>query len=128
MSEPPKRPDPERMTADDLRALVLELLEENRRLRDEIARLKRLNPRPRFKPSRMEDGTDGERKPDGRRTSKGTKRPRNGGQRGSLRTADLTIHDERLLKPAAVPAGSRFKGRKRYVVQDLRLEAHVTRY
>lgn len=128
MTRPPTRPDLDGMNPDDVKALVVDLLEEIGRLRDEIARLKGLPPRPPFKPSRMEDGTDSERTPSDKRTAKGIKRPRNGGRKGSVRTADLTIHEEKVLKPAALPEGSRFKGRKRYVVQDLRLEAHVTRY
>jgi Transposase IS66 family len=121
-------PDLSQLSPDDLRALVRDLMSQIAALRDEIARLKNIPPRPRLKPSRMEDGTDGERSPDDKRSSKGQKRPRNGGSKGSLRTADLTIHEEKVLKPAALPEGCRFKGRKRFVVQDLVLEARVTRY
>jgi hypothetical protein len=128
MTPPPTRRDLDHLAPDDLKALVVGLLEEVRGLRDEIARLKGLPPRPPFKPSRMEDGTDGDRGPSDKRTAKGAKRRRNGGQKGSLRTADLTIHEEKLLKPATLPEGCRLKSRRRFVVQDLRLEAHVTRY
>ena len=124
----PRLPDLDSMKPDDVKALAVDLLEENGRLRDEIARLKGLSPRPPFKPSRMEDGTDSERTPSDKRSARGSKRPRNGGRKGSLRTADLTIHEEKVLKPGALPEDCRFKGRKRFVVQDLRLEAHVTRY
>ena len=124
----PRPPDLDSMKPDDVKALAVDLLEENGRLRDEIARLKGLPPRPPFKPSRMEDGTDSERTPSDKRSARGFKRPRNGGRKGSLRTADLTIHEEKVLKPGPLPEGCRFKGRKRFVVQDLRLEAHVTRY
>ncbi len=96
-------------------------------LKDEIAILKGLKPRPKIRPSRMEDGTDDDRKPGDKRTSKGEKKPRNGGDR-SLRTGDLSIDEERILKPDGLPAGSRFKGRKRYVVQDLVIIPHVVRY
>jgi len=58
MPRPPTRPDLDSMKPDDVKALVVDLLEEIGRLRDEIARLKGLPPRPPFKPSRMEDGTD----------------------------------------------------------------------
>lgn len=128
MPPPLGRPDIDSMKPDDIKALVVDLLEEIGRLRDEIARLKGLPPRPPFRPSRMEDGTDSARTPSDKRSAKGSRRPRNGGRKGSVRTADLTIHDEKVLKPEALPAGCRFKGRKRFVVQDLRLEAHVTRY
>jgi len=128
MTQRPARPDFDRLTLDDLKALVVELIAENGLLRDEIARLKGLPPRPPFKPSRMEDGSDDARAPGGKRSAKGVQRARNGGPKGSLRTADLTIHAETVLKPASLPAGCRFKDCKRYVVQDLRIEAHVTRY
>ncbi len=52
--------------------------------KDEIAFLKSLKPRPKFPPSRMEGGTDEARKPGGKRSSKGAKRPRNGGERSLL--------------------------------------------
>ncbi len=128
MTPPRKLTDLDGLKLDDLKALVVELLEENRRLRDEIARLKGLPPRPPMKPSRMEDGTEAARNPGDKRTAKGAKRPRNGGHKGSVRTADLRIDEEKLLKPAGLPEGSRFKGRRRYVVQDLRIAPHVVRY
>src|SRR5271155_3595891 len=111
----------------ELLAVIAELKVENGALKDEIAVLKGQKPRPKIRPSRMEDGTDRDRKPGDKRSSKGEKRPRNGGDR-SLRTADLTIDEEKVLKPEELPAGSRFKGRKRYVVQDLEIRSHVIRY
>lgn len=128
MTPPRQRPELDGLKPDDLKALVADLLDEVGRLRDEIARLKGLPARPPFKPSRMEDGTDNERKPGDKRTAKGVPRPRNGGKKGSVRTAGLTIDEEKLLKPAGLPEGCRFKGRKRYVVQDLLLAPHVVRY
>src|SRR5271154_1689554 len=105
-----------RLTLADLRKLVGELLamvkaqsEEIGALKDEVAILKGLKPRPKIRPSRMEDGTDDEgRKPSDPRTSKGEKKPHNGGDR-SLRTSDLVIDEDKVLKPEDVPAGSRFK-------------------
>jgi Transposase IS66 family/Protein of unknown function (DUF1192) len=126
---PLSRADLDRLSPDDLKALVIELRGEIARLRDEIARLKGLPPRPPLTPSRMEDGTDHpKRAADDKRSAKGAKRMRNGGPKGSLRTADLTIDAEKVLKPDNLPAGCRFKGRKRYVVQDLQINAFVTRY
>jgi len=116
MSSPLARPDLDSMKPDDVKALVVDLFEEIGRLRDEIARLKGLPPRPPFRPSRMEDGNDSPRAPSDKRSAKGSRRPRNGGRKGSVRTADLTIHDEKVLKPEALPAGCRFKGRQRFPV------------
>jgi len=111
----------------ELQAVIAAQKAEIGGLKDEIALLKGLKPRPNFPPSRMDDGTDEARKPGGKRSSKGAKRPRNGGDR-SLRTSDLVVDEDKILKPEAVPPGSRFKGRKRFVVQDLILQPHVTRY
>lgn len=133
---PPDRslPDIDGLSTAELTKLVGDLLAvisaqraEIGALKDEIAILKGQKPRPKIRPSRMEDGTDGDRKPGDQRTSKGAKKPRNGGDR-SLRTGDLSIDEEKILKPEGLPAGSRFKGRKRYVVQDLVIVPHVVRY
>ena len=90
---------------------------ENIALKDEIARLKGLPPRPKFKvkPSGMEQATS---KPVGK---KGRRRGR-----GSLRDR-LSVTSEVKLK-AAPPPGSRFRGYEDVLVQDLRIGVAVTRY
>src|SRR5246127_4907282 len=87
-------------------------------LRDEIARLKGGPRRPNLKPSGMERET--EPKPPGGSDDK--KRPR-----GSTRSK-LSIHEERTVKVAAPPRGSRFKGYTSYVVQDLVFRTHVVNF
>ena len=84
-------------------------------LRDEIARLKGGSVRPNIKPSGMEQAT--EPKPPG---SSGDQRR----GRGSTRSK-LSIHEERTVKVAAPPRGSRFKGYTSFVVQDLVIRPHV---
>ena len=86
-------------------------------LKDEIARLKGLPPRPKFKvtPSGMEQAAS---KPAGK---KGRRRGR-----GSLRDR-LPVTSEVKLK-AAAPAGSRFRGYEDVLVQDLQISVAVTRY
>ena len=86
-------------------------------LKDEIARLKGLPPRPKFKskPSGMEQATS---QPVGK---KGRKRGR-----GSVRDK-LVVTSEVKLK-AAVPPGSRFRGYEDVLVQDLRICVDVVRY
>ncbi len=105
-----------------LKALVVQLLnrvaEQERliaELRDENARLKGLNGRPRIKPSGMEPAS--ELKPLGKR-----------GKR--CRRDKITPHvaiEDRVIE-AQVPPGSRFKGYESYVVQDVVLRAEVVRY
>lgn len=86
-------------------------------LKDEIARLKGLPPRPKFKtkPSGMEQATS---KPTGKKRCKRA--------RGSLRDK-LTVTSEVKLK-ASVPPGSRLRGYEDVLVQDLRLSVEVVRY
>src|SRR5437879_5273038 len=102
------------LSHDDLKSLVLKLLEEIVGLRrtvaaqrDEIARLKGGSGRPNIKPSGMDKATE--------------PKPGAGGEprREGSKTSKLSIHEERTVKVAAVPQGSRFKGYANFVVQDL---------
>jgi len=84
-------------------------------LRDEIARLKGGPGRPNIKPSGMERGTE-------------TKPPGSSGDRKRLRgstRSKLTVDEERTVKLATPPLGSRFKGYTSFVVQDLVVHPHV---
>ena len=87
-------------------------------LRDEIARLKGGPGRPNIKPSGMERGTE----PKPPESSGDRKRPR-----GSTRSK-LTIDEERTVKIARPPRGSRFKGYTSFVVQDLLIRPHVMNF
>jgi hypothetical protein len=114
--------DLERLSHAELRGLVVkqweQLVELQRMvaaLREEIARLKGGPGRPNLKPSGMERGS--EPKPPG--SSGDRKRPR-----GSTRSK-LSIQEERTIKVAAPPRGSRFKGYTSFVVQDLVIRPHV---
>jgi hypothetical protein len=100
---------------------VQRLEEEVGQLKDEIAVLKGERKRPTFKSSRMdEQAGEGQDKPkeEGRRP---------GSQKRS-KTEHLPIHEERMIVPEVVPMGSRFKEYQDYVVQDLVIRAHNTRY
>src|SRR4051795_1686319 len=108
----------------DLRALVIALVVKGTELertvaaqRDEIARLKGLKGRAQIKPSGMEKGSQAltQERATGKRRRKRAK------------SADLTIHEERIIKAGPVPLGSRFKGYQTFVVQDLVLRPHVVR-
>src|SRR5438128_696038 len=100
----------------DLRRLVVALIgevtllrAENRELKDEIARLKGLRPRPRFKgkPSGMEKATSVSS------GNKGRSQRRRGAKRDKLEiTAEVVVK-------ASPPVGSRFLGYEDILVQDL---------
>lgn len=117
-------PDLEDLSPAELKALVIALVAKVTTLeatvaaqRDEIARLKNMPPRPRFKPSGMENTTQ-----DKPVSEAGKPRP-GGGQK----TARRVIDEDRVIK-AAVPDGSRFKGYEDFVVQDLVFRPLVIRY
>jgi hypothetical protein len=121
----PPPPDIDRLSALELKVLVVELLgrvsDLNRTVseqREEIARLKGLKGRPDIKPSIKPSGMEraGHSKP--------WSPPRRG---GGGKTAKRVVHEERIVK-ASVPPGSRFKGYESFVVQDLVLRPHVVRY
>ena len=85
---------------------------------EEIARLKGLPPRPKFKgkPSGMEQAASPSGKKGGGKRGRGAKRDK------------LTVTAEVKLKAQGVPAGSRFKGYEEVLVQDLRIEVDVVLY
>jgi hypothetical protein len=110
------------LSLEALKALVMQLLSKSAdqdrliaELREENARLKGLNGRPRIKPSGMENASE-------------LKRP---GKRGNPRRrgkiAPRVAIEDRVIK-AQVPPGSRFKGYETFVVQDIVLNAEAIRY
>ena len=110
------------LSLEALKALVVQLLskvaDQERviaELREENARLKGLNGRPRIKPSGMENASE----------------PKLGGKRGKHRRRGqivprVAIEDQ--LIQAQVPPGSRFKGYETFLVQDIVLRAEAIRY
>jgi len=107
---------------EDLKGLLLRVLEENAALRAEVAalraevrRLKGLKGPPSLKPSGMDKATEV-------RPKRGS-----GARRRGPKNARLAIDEDRVLKVDA-PAGSRFKGYEDYWVQDLAIKPRVIRY
>src|SRR3954468_23970573 len=102
----------------DLGTANAALKAENQTLRDEVARLKGLPPRPPSRPSGMEQATGGAG-PD-----KGGKRSRR--RRGAKRDREAVTTE--VVVKAALPPGSRFKGYQDILVRELILRAEVVRY
>jgi Transposase IS66 family len=98
---------------------IRELEENVQQLRDEIAILKGLKPRPQIAPSRLEQGASRPPLAEGQERPGSQKRPKN---------AQLTITREIRLPFPDPPAGSVSKGYEAYVVQELVIHAETTRY
>jgi uncharacterized small protein (DUF1192 family) len=111
---------------DEKTPLVLQLLsvieqqaEQIQQLKDEIARLKNHSPRPNIKPSSLE------KKKKRKSRSSGGKRP---GSKKKSKTAELKIHKTRPIEPKKIPTGSEFRYYQDFVVQDIIIEPHNTRF
>jgi Transposase IS66 family len=103
---------------------LTKLKAEHQAIKDELARLKKLPPRPPHKPSGMERATDrGAAAGSGDKGAAGEKARRRRGSQLDKLTIDATV-----VVRAKAPAGSRHKGYEEIVVQDLNLSPQVTRY
>ena len=91
-------------------------------LKDEINILKGEKKRPVFKGSKLDKNTKSNHS--SKPSSK--KRPGSGKRK---KTQKLVIHEDKVIKPdAPLPPGSRFKGYRNFIVQDLNIESHNIRY
>ena len=110
-----------RSTHQDLRRDFAELKIEHQAVKDELARLKKLPPRPPIKPSGMEKATSGA-KPEGKSGQPDASKQGRGPWLERLKiTATVVV-------PAQAPLGSRRKGYEEIVIQDLSLKATATLY
>ena len=118
MAESPRPPSilGDGLGLEELKSLLVQVLEDNARLkaenvelREEIARLKGLKGRPKIAPSGMEKATQPGATPKGQRKI---------GRRGAKR-CKLTITETKVVGCENIPAGARFKGDEAFVVQDL---------
>jgi len=111
-----------RMRAENekLGGALAKLRVEHQAVKDELARLKALPPRPPFKPSGMDKSTDAKESETG------------GGKKRSLRRRGSQLDRLKIgatvVVKADAPAGSRNKGFEDIVVQELSLSPQVTRY
>ena len=99
--------------------------EEIQQLKDEVAILKGEKKRPKFKPSKL-DKEAGKDDDDQEKGGNAGKRP---GSNKRSKTAELKIHEEEVIPPSEeIPPGSRFKGYRDFVIQDLVILAHNVHY
>lgn len=104
-----------------LMEIILRQHEQELHLKDEVAVLKGEKKRPKFKPSRMHEEAG--------KVQQQAKPGRRRGSPGRSKTAQLKIDCEEIIEPAGlIPPGSRFKGYRDYVVQDLVIGSRNTRY
>jgi hypothetical protein len=88
-------------------------------LEQEVLKLKGETTKPKIKPSKMDDEDDNSSTPGkSERTSKTS----------SSKVAELKIDETITIQPENIPPGSRFKGYRQVVVQDLIIKNHNTRY
>jgi hypothetical protein len=97
------------------------LKEQNQGLKDEIARLKGQKPKPQIKPSALDKNTP----PAGESEASDGKRP---GSSKRHKTKDLEIHQTVPVAPTNIPKGSRLLGHDDFVVQDIVIKPHNTKY
>ena len=106
---------------DCLLRVIEELRAENRALRDEIARLKGLPPRPTIRPSTLHAPH-----PDPKH-----KKRRRGKRPGSAKrqkTDELTIHETIPVPLQELPEGTQQNGYEDFVVHELKIEANNVCY
>lgn len=116
---------------DQLTPIIITLLEINQlqkeliqQLKDEIAILKGQKPKPDIKPSKLNE----EKAEDSQDGNAGEEEKRRPGSDKRKKTAELEIHDTKIVKPDHIPEGSRFKGYDDYVVQDIKIHPHNIKY
>jgi hypothetical protein len=115
---PEIRPEERTPLVERLLEIIQQQAEQIQQLRDEIAILKGLKPRPKIKPSRLEDDQ-------AKAKYQGGKRP---GSAKRSKNAELKVTDEVLLPVVDAPPGSTVKGYEEIIVQDLEIKAKVIRY
>lgn len=98
---------------------VQQLKQTNQELRDEIARLKGLKPRPEIRPSQLESPRANQG------SSPGGKRP---GSAKRPKTEELHIDREVPVHLDDPPAGATLLGYEPYVVQELIIKTETTKY
>lgn len=105
--------------------MIQQQAEDIQLLKDEVRILKGEKKRPTFKPSKLDKETEKTAESD----SKKEQDKRRPGSDKRSKNAQLTIHEEKVIQPAGViPPGSRFKGYRDFIVQELVIGTHNIRY
>ena len=99
-------------------ANILTLQEIIQQLKDEIARLKNDNQKPKIKPSKLENRGGNPKRHNEKRPGSVKKR----------KTAKLAVHKIEIIEPDNIPEGSVFKSYKDFFVQDIVIESCNTKY
>ena len=100
----------------ELLNIIREQAREIDKLKDEIAKLKGIKPKPNIKASNLDKNTE-------------EKGPTNGKRPGSAkRSKKLEIDEEVVILPKEIPVGAKFKGYAEFIVQDIEIRTHNTRY
>ena len=89
-------------------------------LKDEISKLKKLNSKPKIKPSNLDKNTD----TDEEKINK--KKKKNSSKRS--KTKEIEIHETVVIQPDEIPEGSKFKGYSDFIVQDIQIINHNVCY
>jgi hypothetical protein len=88
-------------------------------LKDEIARLKNQNPKPKIRPSSL-----GKKKKD----KSNKRKSKRAGSKKRKKTAQLQIHETIPVPLENIPEGAVFKGYNPFFVQGLKIKLHNTKY
>jgi len=116
---------------ENLQEEIQRLKEEAQQMRDEIAVLKGEKAKPKFKASKMDENTDKDKADADADADQGehAEKPKRAGSTKRSKTAQLQIHEERVISPKApVPPDARFKGYREVVIQGLVIKTHNIRY
>lgn len=101
----------------ELREVIRSQKEQIRILKDEIAALKNSPKKPKFQAKK--------RKNNAGKQNEGSKRP---GSEKKAKKSLLRIDETKVIAPPDLPDGSRFKRRRKIVIQDLIFKSHNTEY
>jgi len=110
---------------EQLLRIIAELRAENRRLREELDRIRNLPPRLQRSPSMLGSDHPPSATPKPKPTTRDGKRP---GSAKRHKTRELQIHDTIPLTPPSLPPDAQRISHRDFIVQDIKIEPHNVRY